>query len=68
MIKTLALQVQFHNVPVHSEQQLQAFTDRLRDLNKAMHPGRKFDNDVAVYLIGCTEITPEKAAKASAKA
>lgn len=61
MIAFISFSVQFHNLPVHSPAQLDAFEDRMLEVMKSLHPAREFDKDVAVIADVSTPIHPEGA-------
>jgi len=59
MIKYAGFSVEFMNLPVHSPQQLQAFTDRLHESMRSLHPTREFPDEVAVAIFSYTPIQPD---------
>ena len=68
MIKTLVLQIEFQDLHVHSEQQLQAFIDRFRERCFPMHPDRETNSSVELYLIACLDLSDQTSAPACVQA
>lgn len=66
MIAYIQFEVGFHNVPIHSAEQLQAFEDRLKEHCLALHPTREANRDVVAALSRYTPIHPEIITEASA--
>lgn len=61
MIAFISFTVQFHNLPIHSAAQLDAFEDRMLEVIKTLHPRREFDSDVTIAGDVSTPIHPEGA-------
>lgn len=59
MIAFVQFEVAFHNVPIHSMDQLQAFQDRLKEHCALLHPKREFDKHVEAQVCRYTSIHPE---------